>query len=146
MQSKNNFQRRNVGFCKYFFLSSFSALILVATVIFPLITNVYATEKTIVRWIGIEKLRKIIEEQNPVIIDLRTPMEYAHGRIPGSVNIPIEKLRADRAALDLYKEKPVLLYCRTLNKTDTALWLLDERGFKTIYALRGGYEAYRMKN
>lgn len=103
-----------------------------------------AMEGTRVRWIGIDELDKVVEKQNPVIVDLRTSREYERGHIPGALNIPIEVLRADRSVLDRYKETPVLLYCRTINKTDLALWFLENRGFKSIYALRGGYEAYRL--
>lgn len=100
-------------------------------------------EEIRIRWVSTEKLQQIIEEQDPVIVDLRTPEEFKRGCIPGAMNIPIEVLRSNRSVLDTYKGKPLLLYCRTVNKTDLALWLLDSRGFKSIYALRGGYEAYR---
>jgi len=103
-----------------------------------------AAEKTHVRWIGVDQINKIIEEQKPVIVDLRTPGEYQRGYISGAINVPIEFLRSNRATLDIYKDNPVLLYCRTINKTDLALWFLEGRRFKSIYALKGGYEAYRL--
>lgn len=105
-----------------------------------------ATEKTRVRWIGVDQINKIIEEQKPVIVDLRTPAEYERGHISGALNVPIETLRSNRSALDIYKENPVLLYCRTINKADLAIWFLENRGFKSIYALKGGYEAYRLRS
>lgn len=105
----------------------------------------FAAQETSARWIDVDQLDKVIEKQNPVIIDLRTPLEFQHGHIAGAINIPIEALRTDRSAMDAYKNKPLLLYCRTIKKTDLALWLLEGRGFKTIYALKGGYEAYRLR-
>ncbi|HPK54398.1 MAG TPA: rhodanese-like domain-containing protein [Smithellaceae bacterium] len=118
-----------------------------AAIIFAVIVSTgFAAEETRVRWISIEKLQQVIEEQEPVIVDLRTPEEFRRGGIPGAINIPIETLRSDRSVLDAHKGKPLLLYCRTVNKTDRALWLLDKRGFKSIYALKGGYEAYRIQN
>jgi len=115
--------------------------------LFPaLILDSPATEKTRVRWIGVDQINKIIEEQKPVIVDLRTPAEYERGHISGAVNIPIEVLRSNRSTLDIYKDNPVLLYCRTINKTDLAIWFLEGRGFKSIYALKGGYEAYRLSS
>jgi len=105
-----------------------------------------ATEKTRVRWIGVDQINKIIEEQKPVIVDLRTPAEYERGHISGALNVPIETLRSNRSALDIYKDNPVLIYCRTINKTHLAIWFLENRGFKSIYALKGGYEAYRLRS
>lgn len=97
------------------------------------------------RWIDLNQMKKIIEEQNPVIIDLRTPREFEQGHVPGALNVPVDDLRTDRTLLDAYKDKPVLLYCRTVNRTGRALWLLEGRGFKMIYALNGGYAAYQLK-
>jgi len=94
------------------------------------------------RWIGIDQLDSIIDEQGPVVIDLRTPLEYERGHLPGAVNVPVDSLKGNRSLLDAYKDSPVLLYCRTVNRTGLALGMLEKRGFKTIYALRGGYEAY----
>lgn len=104
-----------------------------------------ATEKTRVRWIGVDQINKIIEEQKPVIVDLRTPAEYERGHISGAINVPIETLRSNRSTLDIYKDNPVLLYCRTINKADLAIWFLEGRGFKSIYALKGGYEAFKLQ-
>ncbi len=95
------------------------------------------------RWIDLNSMKKILEEQAPVIIDLRTPHEFEQGHIPGAVNVPLDELRANRTLLDKYKDHPVLLYCRTVNRTGRALWLLEGRGFKLIYALSGGYAQYR---
>ncbi|MFO7569960.1 MAG: rhodanese-like domain-containing protein [Smithellaceae bacterium] len=88
-------------------------------------------------------MKKIIEAQAPAIVDLRTPREFEQGHIPGAVNVPVDDLRANRTLLDAYKDKPLLLYCRTVNRTGRVLWMLEGRGFKLIYALKGGYAEYR---
>ncbi len=40
------------------------------------ISDLPAAEKTRVRWIGVDQINKIIEEQKPIIVDLRTPGEF----------------------------------------------------------------------
>lgn len=132
--------------CGRHFLKFLVTIIVLTAINFTLIVSTgFASEETRIHWISIEKLQRVIEEQEPVIVDLRTPAEFKRGGIPGAINIPIETLRSDRSVLDAYKDKPLLLYCRTVNKTDLALWLLEKRGFKSIYAFRGGYEAYRRR-
>jgi len=113
---------------------------------FAVVSAGFAAEETRVHWIDLNQMKKIIEEQAPVIVDLRTPREFEQGHIPGAVNVPVDDLRANRALLDAYKDQPVLLYCRTVNRTGRALWLLEGLGFKMIYALNGGYADYRIKN
>jgi rhodanese-related sulfurtransferase len=127
-----------------FGISLFIFGIIILSLFIGFISDSPATEKTRVRWIGVDQINKIIEEQKPVIVDLRTPGEYQRGHISGAINVPIETLRSNRSTLDIYKDNPVLLYCRTINKSDLAIWFLEGRGFKSIYALKGGYEAYRL--
>ena len=102
-------------------------------------------KENIVRWIGIDQLDSVIEEKKPVIVDLRTPLEYARGHLRGAVNVPVDDLNNHRSLLDTYKDQPVLLYCRTVNRTGRALEILEGRGFKSIDALKGGYEAWRLR-
>lgn len=113
---------------------------------FAVVSAGFAAEASRVRWIDVNSIKKIIEEQAPVIVDVRSPQEYEQGHISGAVNVPLDDLRANRTLLDAYKDQPVLLYCRTVNRTGRALWLLEGRGFKMIYALNGGYADYRIKN
>ncbi|HDQ03853.1 MAG TPA: rhodanese-like domain-containing protein [Deltaproteobacteria bacterium] len=80
-----------------------------------------AAQETRVRCMSLEQLNKIIETQNAVIVDLRTPGEFRQRRIPHAVNIPVELLRSDRFVLDVYNDRTLLLYCRTINKTKLAL-------------------------
>jgi cobalt-zinc-cadmium efflux system protein len=42
------------------------------------------------RWIGIDELDAVIAEKSPVIVDLRTPLEYERGHLPGAVNVPVD--------------------------------------------------------
>ncbi|MGV8079971.1 MAG: rhodanese-like domain-containing protein [Syntrophales bacterium] len=103
-----------------------------------------ASENGSVYWIGINELRGLLQNRSLLIVDLRTPREFRQGSIPGSVNVPIEDLSLLRSLLDEYKNRDILLYCRTVNKTSRAIWILRQRGFRSLYALRGGYESYRL--
>jgi rhodanese-related sulfurtransferase len=104
----------------------------------------FAAEDITVQWIDVSDLGTVLRDRTPVIVDLRTPREFKGGHLAGAVNIPIENLIRRHSQLDDYRDKPVLLYCRTVNKTRRAIWLLQERGFKSIYALWGGYEGLKI--
>jgi rhodanese-related sulfurtransferase len=51
-------------------------------------------------------------KRNIVLIDTRTPEEYQAGHIPGAINIPAERMRAEAARLPKDKSTPVIFYCR----------------------------------
>jgi rhodanese-related sulfurtransferase len=73
------------------------------------------------------------------LLDVRTPEEYAGGHLPGAVNIPHSELAARIAELDGARERDVVVYCRTGNRTAQALEVLGKAGFKRIFRLQGDY-------
>ncbi|GIV71200.1 rhodanese-like domain-containing protein [Caldilinea sp.] len=70
-----------------------------------------------------------------ILIDVRTPEEFAGGHIPGAVNISVEQL-AQRLS-EIPKDKPVVLYCRSGNRSNQAAQILERAGYSQIYDLGG---------
>ncbi len=70
-----------------------------------------------------------------VLIDVRTPEEFAAGHIPGAVNISVDQL-AQRLN-EIPKDKPVVLYCRSGNRSSQAAQILERAGYAQIYDLGG---------
>ena len=70
-----------------------------------------------------------------VLIDVRTPQEFASGHIADAINIPVEQL-ASRLS-EVPQDKPVVLYCRSGNRSNQAAQILDRAGYAQIYDLGG---------
>ncbi len=70
-----------------------------------------------------------------ILIDVRTPEEFASGHIPGSVNIPVDSL--GQRLSEVPQDKPVVLYCRSGNRSGQAAQILDQAGYSQIYDLGG---------
>ncbi|OXM83883.1 sulfurtransferase TusA family protein [Paenibacillus rigui] len=64
------------------------------------------------------------------IIDVREPAEYAFGRIPGSISIPLGELEEKWSQLD--PSKPYYVVCRSGNRSDLACQLLTDKGFQNV--------------
>lgn len=83
---------------------------------------------------------KMVEELRAadeiVIIDVREADEYAAGRIPGSIWIPLGELagRTDEVPTD----KPVVMVCRSGNRSAQAVQILQKAGFTNIHNMTGG--------
>jgi rhodanese-related sulfurtransferase len=75
------------------------------------------------------------------IVDVREPSEWEAGRIEGSVLIPLNHLMAGQAG-DLHQDRPVVLVCRSGNRSEVAALLLRARGFEA-HNLRGGLESWQ---
>ena len=85
---------------------------------------------------------KIIEDKNIQIVDVRTPDEYKEGHIPNAKNIDIYSKDFDNKILDLNKETPVAVYCRSGKRSLEASKKLINQGFK-VYDLDGGILAWK---
>jgi rhodanese-related sulfurtransferase len=70
-----------------------------------------------------------------LLIDVRTPEEFASGHIEGAVNIPVEAL-ASRLS-EVPSGQPIVVYCRSGNRSATASQILADAGYTSIYDLGG---------
>ncbi len=78
-----------------------------------------------------------------VILDVRTPQEVMEdGKIPGSILIPVDTLGNNIEKLEKFKNKKILVYCRSGNRSVAASRILSSLGFK-VYNLRGGINAWK---
>jgi rhodanese-related sulfurtransferase len=75
-----------------------------------------------------------------VILDVRTPQEYGEGHLKGSILIPVEEL-ASRLG-ELSKEKELLIYCRTGNRSRTAVNTLTAAGYRKMFHMNEGISAW----
>ena len=82
--------------------------------------------------------KKLIETEKPLILDVRTPNEFYSGYIPSAKLIPLQQLAERISEIEKHKEKPVLIYCRSGNRSVVAAEILIKHGFKNVYHIRHG--------
>jgi len=97
-----------------------------------------AGEKRAYQDVGAKQAFDLTQDTKTLILDVRTPGEFAAGHIKNSVLIPVQILKTDMAKIIEYKENPVLVYCRSGNRSVTASNILNSNGFKDLYNLKGG--------
>jgi rhodanese-related sulfurtransferase len=92
------------------------------------------------RDVNINTVDAIRDRDDVAIIDVRTPQEFAAGRVPGSVNIPIDQLalRVDEIPTD----RPVVLTCRSGRRSGNGVDLLEDDGFTNVSHMEGGMRAW----
>ncbi|QGT99353.1 hypothetical protein SYNTR_0760 [Candidatus Syntrophocurvum alkaliphilum] len=84
-----------------------------------------------------EVKQKIDENYNMQIIDVRTKEEYLTGHIPNSILIPVDELRVKIHESVPDKEQKIILYCRSGNRSQSAMKILIELGYNNVYDLGG---------
>lgn len=75
---------------------------------------------------------KKLYEEGAIIIDIRSVHEYDNGRIPGSLNIPVERLPANIDRIGYYK-KPVIICGTDSSRINQAIRFLKNNGVKNLY-------------
>jgi phage shock protein E len=70
-----------------------------------------------------------------LLLDVRTPEEYADGHISGAVNIPLAELANQLSQVP--QNIPVVVYCRSGNRSAQAATLLKEAGYTQVLDMGG---------
>lgn len=77
-----------------------------------------------------------------LLLDVRTQGEFDEGNIEGATLIPVSELEERLNEIDEFKNLPVLVYCRSGNRSVTASNILLENGFTNVHNLLGGINGW----
>jgi rhodanese-related sulfurtransferase len=77
----------------------------------------------------------------PVVIDVRTPDEYASGHIPGALNIPLEEIAARISEVEA--PNGVALYCMMGPRARKGEAALLAAGYRSVLHVEGGFAAWQ---
>lgn len=90
------------------------------------------------REVGAREAAGMIGNVSPFILDVRTASEFGSGHIAGAVLIPVQELQKRLGELSPQKQRPVLVYCATGNRSTVASKMLVDAGFVQVVNLRRG--------
>jgi len=71
-------------------------------------------------------------QPEPLFLDVRTAPEFAAGHAPGALLIPHDQLPRRLAELEPYRDRPLVVYCRTGHRAAIAYQVLHQAGFRVI--------------
>jgi len=82
------------------------------------------------------------KDADVVVLDVRTPAEFAAGHVPGARNVSHDQLEGRLAELGALRDKDVVLYCRSGRRTALAEDVLRKAGFTKLLHLDGDWLAW----
>ncbi len=91
--------------------------------------------------ISVEEAKKIIQEDNAAIFDIRDPESFNTSHIKGAQNLNNTTMQNMVANTD--KNLPVIVYCYHGISSVGAAQYLASQGFNKVYNIVGGYEAWQ---
>jgi rhodanese-related sulfurtransferase len=77
-----------------------------------------------------------------LLIDVRSPSEFANGTIPHAINIPIDELRGRMA--EIPKDKNTFIFCQIGLRGYLAQRILVQNGYENIRNISGGYALWKV--
>ena len=108
-------------------------------ILIVLLVAVFFTRRTAgYRSISQQEAKAMLDKGGVVLLDVREQGEYDSGHIKGAVLLPLGTITADTAAMAIEnKDTPVLVYCRSGNRSKKASAALAKLGYKNIYEIGG---------
>jgi rhodanese-related sulfurtransferase len=93
--------------------------------------------------IDVAAFKQKMQEQNTVLLDVRTPEEIAQGKIEGAAELDFRSPDFEAEVDKLDKNKTYLIYCRSGNRSGQTCKMMAEKGFTSLYNLDGGILAWK---
>jgi rhodanese-related sulfurtransferase len=92
-----------------------------------------------------ELLAQLRSASPPIVFDVRTPGEFASGRVPGARNVPVAEVAARAGEISTDRGAEVVVYCERGPRARQAQVALASAGFTNVRHLEGDMSAWREK-
>lgn len=77
-------------------------------------------------------LKEIVKDPSTTVVDVRNSWEFESGHYQGALNIPLDQIAQHLSEFEAM-EGPIVLYCRSGNRSGMALQLLKQQGLENLY-------------
>ncbi len=104
--------------------------------------SAHKQNKAMFQNLNVNEFEQGMTQNEAVIIDVRTPMEYNEGHIKNSKLIDISDRDFENQLEKLDKSKAYYVYCRSGGRSGSASQIMIEKGFTKVYNLQGGMIAW----
>ena len=91
--------------------------------------------------VDLETVLAAAPDQQPLLVDVRTPEEFSQGHIPDALNVPVDDLRLRLG--DLPRHRDIAIYCQVGQRGYVATRILKQAGF-SVANVGGGYKTYKL--
>lgn len=88
--------------------------------------------------LGIEEFAAKAAEPNVVVLDVRTPGEFAQGHLENAINVDFQSGNFEQEVANLDKNATYAVYCRSGNRSGQAVKVMEGLGFTDMYDMDGG--------
>ena len=91
---------------------------------------------------GNSKIKDVLR-RGAIVIDVRTPQEFDQGKVPGSINIPVDRIAANAERIKGMK-RPVVFCCASGARSSNAATIMKQKGLKEVYNGGSWYDVLKI--
>jgi len=84
------------------------------------------------------KQAQIMNQQGALLLDVREPSEYSAIHAPDAKLIPLGQINSRLKEIETYKDKPIVVICRSGRRSAKAVSILQEAGYTQVSNVKGG--------
>lgn len=129
------------------FLTENWFLVAAAVAVLAMLGMTYATQMIYkIKTVNAAQAIGLINRDDAVVVDVCEPKEFQTGHVPNAINMPLTKLSSNIGALSKYKDKPIVVACRSGNRSMKGAIALKKGGFDNVYTLSGGLAGWQKDN
>ncbi len=88
--------------------------------------------------VSVPEAVQLINRREAIVLDVRDAAEYASGHIPNARHVPVGELGKRLKELEKFKQRPVIVACRSGTRAAGACAVLRKNGFQEVFSLKGG--------
>jgi len=97
--------------------------------------------------VEVKDLADVIKSKKDIIIlDVRTPQEFAREKISGSINLPMDQVARKVENIIPNKDKVIYTYCMSGSRSVFAVQTMVKLGYKNVFDVKSGMLAWRILN
>ncbi|MFT5260865.1 MAG: rhodanese-related sulfurtransferase [Saprospiraceae bacterium] len=96
-----------------------------------------------VKMVNALRVPQIMNHDSAKVVDVSKAADFAAGHIPDAINLPMDQISEASEKLAKFKDKPIILTCRTGSRANAAAAKLAKQGFSDLYVLSGGFAAWQ---
>lgn len=96
--------------------------------------------------VGTLDATRLMNQPGSLVLDVREGTEFAAGHLPRARHIPLGELAKRIDEIAKFKDKPVVVTCRTGARSGSACRTLRNAGFTNVHNLKGGIPAWEQAN
>jgi rhodanese-related sulfurtransferase len=96
--------------------------------------------------VGTLEATRLMNQSGTLVLDVREPDEFTSGHLPKAKHIPLKELQARLPELAKFKDKPIIVTCRSGARSGSACRALSKAGFTQVHNLKGGVPAWQQAN